>query len=357
MKFNFFILTQLFFVLFFIGTAQSCSNTQQAENPSTDLSVTNEASNDSKQDGLNPEETTAFKFISKAKLPSEIEYVENMCVSMFKLFILQENKVYVLNPKETDKIIAEFSLVDTEGKTLEGINMQSKIEYAEDLKQLFVLTEKSVYRFDDEGKYLGELPSPSSNFKPTDIAFDLYREGSVYVLSKAEIVGEIFLWENVEQAPRSIIKGDAVGLEIYSIEYGFRLDQRSLNILASSTLTDAIYEYSENTESQWNETGIIDKSNQVNLGGLLSKVKSNHFNLFVLGDFNPKDGSSIKISKKGGIDREENLWAGEIKDFPKETYIDQESAKRTIIKNFGFYRSYTLFILSNGQLFLFKQEQ
>ena len=360
MKNNFSILKHTIIILNIIILFQNCNTAQKDDNTLVQVNVPIETSSSSVKEDPQKEENGNFEYVSKISLPSAITYVDAMCLSMFHLFIRQDKKVYVLNPTETDVISHEFDIIDFEGKEIEGINTLTKISYCEDLDQLFVLTESAVYRYDNSGKFLGELPKPSSSFKPHDIAFDSYRDGNVYILSRSEIVGEIFLWEGLEKEPRSVIKGDDFGIEIYSIEYGFSLNKRSLNILASSSLTDAIYQFSENTDKIWSEKSKINKSNNVDLAGaLLYKVKTNYLNLFVLGDFEVNKGGAIKISEKGTIHKEVDLYVGEIKNSLNEFFVNPVTGKKNLmgLKDFDFYRSYTLYILCNGKLYKYKEKE
>jgi hypothetical protein len=175
-----------------------------------------------------------------------------------KVFIRERGSVYVFQAEKKHlkhSFVKKIELKDKEGKLLTDIRTMD-YDYKE--KNLVVLTSKSVFFYDHDGNYQGELIKPSPDFKPYDIDFDNYKDG-IHISSLEEPAGGLFYWKNKNANPVSVLKGKPGYFEIRTIAAAYNYYHKSVYILGES---GSIYEYRE-YDDVWKEIRIINSDNHL----------------------------------------------------------------------------------------------
>lgn len=286
-----------------------------------------------------------YHLASKFVLPDNLAFARDIVVSIRdEVFVRDEGRVYVYSAKKDyteHSLIKKIKLVDGKGSPLSNI---IAMDYDDENLKLFILTDRSVFFYDYDGNYEGELTKPSKNFKPRDIAFDGKNKG-IYISSSATIEGELFYWSSLSARPISILKGKRFEFEVGTIATAPSGYDESVYLLSTGGEIHCYTKYGQD----WKITMTIGANNNIHLPhGLYPHMRSDLVYLYLL-----TEDSLIYFKTQAG-ESEKDLFVGEIA-VPFEVVKENSAASDTIINNFSFAGTNKLYILANGTIAIYEK--
>lgn len=329
----------LLLLLFFF---QNCTSSQSEESRQSVTTTTTQIEEQSKS----KDDEYIYHLASKFVLPDSLALASDIVVSSLdEVFVRNRGMVYVYSAKKDyteHSLIKKIKLVDSNGNPLSNIGA---MDYDDKNLKLFVLTDKSVFFYDYDGNYGGELTKPSKKFKPHDIAFDGRNKG-IYISSLANIEGELFYWSSLTANPLSILKGDILELEVATIATAPSGYGQEVYLLSTG---GKIHSYTK-FERGWKITMTINANNNVKLPhGLYPHLRSDFIYLYLLTE------NSIIYFKTQAGESKKDLYVGEI-SVPFEEVKENSRASDTIIENYSFAGTNKIYILANGTIVIYEKK-
>lgn len=327
-------------LLSFLFLFENCAPSQ-AEDPVTTRANTTDVEAQDKSEN----NAYSYHLASKFVLPDSLAFASDIVVSVLdEVFIRDKEMVYVYSAQKDyteHSLIKTIKLIDSNGDPLSNIGA---MDYDDESLKLFVLTDESVFFYNSDGNYEGELAKPSKEFKPKDIAFDGKNKG-IYVSSLATQAGELFYWSSLRAAPLSILKGKPFELEVATIATAPSGYNKSVYLLSTGGQIHCYTEY----EQEWKITMTIGANNNIKLPhALYPQMRSDFVYLYLLTE------KSIIYFKTQAGESEEDLYVGEI-SVPFEEVKENSKASETIINNYSFAGTNKMYILANGTVVIYEK--